>query len=54
MLKIQLCIMRINYISKYIQVENSCFKFHNNPVCACMFDQPNADFVSISDFFQKH
>ncbi len=45
--------MRINYISKYIQVENSCFKFHNNSVFAYMFDQPNIEFVIISDFFQK-
>ncbi len=41
MLKIQLCIAEINYILKYIEIENSYFElskiFHNNTDLLCFW-----------------
>ncbi len=40
MLKIQLCITGINYILKYIHVENTSFKLNNISQFYSIFDQP--------------
>ncbi len=40
MLKIQLCITEINYILKYIHVENTYFKLNNISQFDSIFDQP--------------
>ncbi len=57
MLKIQLCITGINYILKYIQIENS-LNYNNISQCYsfyCIIDQINAALVNIRDFnVQKH
>ncbi len=42
MLKIQRCITGIKYIFKYIQIENSHFKFHNITISYCICDERNA------------
>jgi len=47
MLKIKLCVTEINYILKYIKIENHSFVF-------CIFDQINAGLMSTRDFFQEH
>ncbi len=57
MLKIQLCIMEINYILKYINMEDSYLKliiFHSITAFTVIFDQINAALMIIRDFFQKH
>ncbi len=56
MLEIQLCITEINYILKYMQIENSylnCKNFSHYYCFDCIFDHINAALVSIRGFFQK-
>ncbi len=57
MLKIQLCFTGINYIFKYIQIENvilNCNNILQYYVSYCIFDQINAALFIIRDLFQKH
>ncbi len=48
----------INYILKYIKLDNSCFKLHYHfiifPTFYCIFHQINVALVSIGDFLQHH
>ncbi len=47
----------INYILKYITIKTvilNCNNISQNYCFYCIFDQINADLVSISDLFQKH
>ncbi len=55
--KFSIAITGINYILKYIAIENSYFKLYTilQYYCFyCIFDQINAALESIRDFFQKH
>ncbi len=48
-------VTEINYISKYIKLENSSFKLKKNSQYYCfIFDQINAALLSVFDFLLKH
>ncbi len=57
MLKIQICIIIIHYISEYIKMENKfliVIIFYSIIIFTVFFYQINTDLVSIRDVFQKH